>query len=729
LRKVLQQNALSQTEPCPDIGAEIAPGGGELPPTSEELIAAALDGGEITYEESLRYRALALFADPRLPEEYASPVIDWEAGTELFGEIDANEGTLSTQLLADLEEFRARPNDPSSIHFDTPAAEGEAVPQGVNRAWRTALVPGTDARVWALGPPGAEQTYVNLVSTVWSHFLGVFAYPNPDQAGDPNAVVNPDGAIDFYFVNPGVDPRYAPCNVPNPSPTSCIAASDYGMARRALPFVSNTSSGYLIANAGQIGADPLADDNLVDTIAHELAHVSQYAYDKSESSWLYESTATWVAYRIMLDMGRTPDYAYDMAERLYDVLDKPLTDETGANPKYRSWLFFQHAAMVAGDDVVSDVWENARPLGIDGIDAVDAAFSLDEHFDDFTVRNWNVKPPLLERYRDAPDSTFPNSLLPNIDNGSNGYPFIGPADLFLDLPVEPLSARYYRYTFGPSVRHIIFENNLVETPGAHVWLLKKISGDWKPPEDMAGSPVQTWCRDSTTFDEDLEELIVVVSFSETSGPALNHHWPRVIGDQIACTFVEGTIRTIIHVQDDAHDVTYDSGTVNVRFRPRDIQDEPGNVQYDLAAGSGPVTWVGSGTYYDECTGEGQSTVAFPGGPFTGIELNAGYFVVVGPGDWHGGIITAFDPSAVMTVTCPGDPPTVTTAAFQAGHLLHILMEPNLDEGPETVYRGNCFYQFGPMTSTFTWDLRNTGVAPSAAEAALPSAPTHCVGFP
>lgn len=300
--------AVSQEDGCGAIGE---PGGPEeIPPTSEALIAAALEASDITYEDSLRFRAFALYNDPRLPEEFRSPIMDLEAASALFAEVYDAEGQLSQSLLDDLAPFRARPNDPISVLYDVPIAG--AAPQGA-LAWQSALVPGTDARVWAFGPPGAQEPFIDAVSMVWNSFLGTFAYPNPDQTGDPSPAINPDTAIDIYVVDiNGIDPRADDCQQ---NPSWCTVGSRDGFAQRAAPFVSNKSSGYLVINARSGG-----QDNLVDTVAHELAHVSQFAYDRNESLWLMESTATWVAYRVMLDLGKTPQWEYNRAEELFQSL-------------------------------------------------------------------------------------------------------------------------------------------------------------------------------------------------------------------------------------------------------------------------------------------------------------------------------------------------------------------------------------------------------------------------
>lgn len=205
--------------------------------------------------------------------------------------------------------------------------------------------------------------------------------------------------------------------------------------------------------------------------------------------------------------------------------------------------------MVAGDGIVSAVWQDATALGTDDIDSVDAVFPLDEHFDDFAVRNWNDD-PVATQYKDAPDLTFPD-IHPELDRDIT---VSGEADYTLDLPVEALSARYYRYVFQGPVRHIIFENNLVGTDHARVWLLENIGGDWKPPTDMEGKAVKTWCRDHQNqqqiFDQDLREVIVIVSYSALSGPPLEHPRPRVIADEIACLEVFGTVYARLDVEND-----------------------------------------------------------------------------------------------------------------------------------------------------------------------------------
>ncbi|MGZ3668162.1 MAG: hypothetical protein ACXVDA_27170, partial [Ktedonobacterales bacterium] len=276
----------SQQTGCPHVGEA-------LPPvqTSEQLIAGALTNGDISYEDSLRYRAFALFGDPRLPDEYRSPIIDWEAAANLFGEVDEQESQLSPGLLADLAPYRARPNDPVSI-FNT-ASSSSIGPAAVGE-WVGEAVPGTGVRVWIKGSAAELVPYKSALTSVWNALPGIFPYPTPDQPGDPTTAINPDNAIDVYIVDAtDLDPRNTPC-IENPNYVWwCHISNNNGLAMRAPPNANRKSSGYLLVNKSRQGND------FIDTTAHELTHIAQFSFDNREESWLSESTATWSEYKVL----------------------------------------------------------------------------------------------------------------------------------------------------------------------------------------------------------------------------------------------------------------------------------------------------------------------------------------------------------------------------------------------------------------------------------------------
>jgi hypothetical protein len=515
------------------------------PPLSETLIAAALAAGTITYEQSLLYRALALYDSPGLPEAFRSPVPDMGAATALLGEISQKEAELSPALLEKLAPYRARPADPISI-FNQPPGQGSLgivyavatpAPTTPAPAWMSQLVAGTGARVWVKASPDADAqltAFADVVAKVWEQLPAVFRYGNPDEPGDPDLSVNPDDAIDIYFVETGtIDTRREPC-VADPGDPDCVFSGARGYAAPARPFVGTTSSGYVVVDAG------LPDVQLPDTTAHELTHVGQNAYDWNESEWLAESTATWAAYRVMKKLNLLParEYGRLTEANFFAELDLPLAApaEHSASHSYASWLFFLFASMEAGDAIVTKVWEAAAAEGVQSEKAVDQAFPFDTHFADFAVRNWN-QDPVTPQYRDA-DATFPTGLKPKIELRGPTV-MTGAGESPLNQGVPPLSSLYFAYTFEDAVRRVTFENAFAGVAHAHVWAIKKIGATWAEPEDWTRSAKKEFCRDVT--DQNLTELVIIVSDSDMQ-TMVSAPDTRVVAETTGCVGWVGEIR-------------------------------------------------------------------------------------------------------------------------------------------------------------------------------------------
>ena len=278
-------------------------------PTSEELIAAALKAGEITYEESLLARAYAIYDDPRLQKDFRSPIVDWEAGSALFIEVAAKEPTLSKGLLAALAPFRVRPNDPISI-YNRPRAEVVKAQLSLHDDWEGRLVTGTSFRLWNKGALARRADYDGMIRRVWRVFDQFFPYPLADD-GTFASTINPDGAIDIYLVDgQALDPRTAACQPPvKPEDVGdCSLMGDRGLAHLANSATGAGASGYVIINRG------LSDDDTIDTIAHELAHVTQVKFDRGESPWLMESTGDLGRVQGLEDSGYHPGMGVRLAE-------------------------------------------------------------------------------------------------------------------------------------------------------------------------------------------------------------------------------------------------------------------------------------------------------------------------------------------------------------------------------------------------------------------------------
>jgi nitrogen fixation-related uncharacterized protein len=651
-----------------------------IPRTSEEVIADALKKGDIGYEESLLQRAYAIFDDPRLDPLFRSPVMNWDAASELFVEVDAKEAMLSAGLLAALEPFRVRPNDPRSI-VNRPRAEivRTQQPHGSAIGWIGRAVPNTNLRIWIKGSPVDLDPYEPLFEAVWREFQGIFSYPDDDDPG-PDLATNPDGAIDFYLIHGReIDPRVDYCLDANSNPLWCTIGATGGVTKPANPRGFRKSSAYVLLNRSMLN-----EDILVDAIAHELAHVTQFGYDNQENSWLKDSTASWVAYRVMKKLRRNPRVSYDYAARFMKGLHLSLDRiDRQEHNQYDSWLFFFYASTELGDHIVEEVWRQAERGGFDNIKAVNAVIPLDTHFPQFTVRNWNrAEPgPAYPTW----DRTFRPGLMPD---PINLMP-TSPAMMTLDDPLPKLSAQYYHYTaFDENVRRITLQNFYAPVPDAHIWALKKVGSDWKMPEDWSRSPTKVLCRDLP--DDDVSELVLIVSNSSMTDP-LPGPQPRVVTEEVGCETIEGTASATLRLRDPngSVDVNYVASLTTVQFKPRTVQDQEFNVQYDLLPTS--VVWSVTGREGD-CTINGRAVVNIPS--FIDQELDPvrpawGYLNVVSKegGDFHSIHIAASDPAARATKTCPGDPPRITRVGFQSYYLSKILTQTNTHRGSDVIYSG------------------------------------------
>ncbi len=657
--------------------------------TSETLIAEALKAGSISYEESLLNRAYAIVDDPRLDPAFRSPVIDWAAWAPLLAEINAKEKTLSQSLLQDLQPFRVRPNDPASI-FNRSKADVVRVQLQPSLEWEGALVSGTRVRLWNKGPLANRAHYDAMIRRVWNVMESFFPHPLPDS-GTPRSNVNPDAAVDVYLVDAqSVDPRTPRCQqVPiNPDHVEECTLGD-PTDRGAAPH------DYVIVKT------QLSDDAFIDTVAHELSHVRQLQYDAAEPLWLRENTATWVGYKVMKALRLVPNWEYDWVKyqtkppdlrELFNTLDLPLDQE---GKKYAAWLFFYYASMEKGDDVVKNIWELAatRP-GADGIRAVNAIVPFDLHFPAFALRNWNQE--TVPRKYETRDDTFRPNVTPR---DILERPLKAPGNVEIEGAIPHLAAAYYRFTFDNVIRKVAFQSlghSIPQgQPRPHVWALAKIKQDWKDPEDWTNATQRTFCRDLD--DENVTELILIVSNSDLDQQLVRQPKLRVIGEDVGCAYLDGRAKSTLRLKDDTQDVTYVSSDVSLRFRPRDEQpeltpDQPegtGNTEYDLMPTA--ITWTVSGTKHG-CAVDGRTIVNIPrylNQPLDPTRLAYGYLNVVSPrnGDYHSVQVRAMDPRDLVTVTCPGNPPTVTKEPFRADYLLNILQQTNTHEPGGVVFKG------------------------------------------
>jgi hypothetical protein len=514
-------------------------------PTSEELIANALAAGQIDIATSLTYRAYALYGDARLPEAYRSEVIDYEAGARLVADVHEQTPNLSPAILAEIGPILARPNDPISVFNQlSPAASRAMLASTWSAAARTATVswvsaPAADgaARVWIKDFPGAQEAMKifasEVVSPIWPKLLQFFRTPLPDD-GKPGNATNPDPAIDIYLVDfKDVDPRLASCAT-DPSGQGCRLPHAYGgWTPMTAPIFGNKSSAYMLVRADD---SPAGERQ---TIAHELFHAAQDAFDYDEApTWLGEATATWGEFRITRALGDDPTGAHEFLPAIFDELEQPLTT-FGDIHQYGAYLYFYFAQMECGcDDIVLKTWQLAAAPGKQGAQAIGQLLPFRDAFPEFALRSWN-KPPVHPLYNGPTDPTFPD-LQPPALGGLHEMTAASPP---VGLPslLDPLSAVYFHFTFNDAnIQQVVFDNSLVGQPDAAVQALVYLQGTgWQPARDWSAQKRVSFCRDQPN--KDILELVLIVSNSSVNKVLSAAKDPQLEAKPDPCANWAGTV--------------------------------------------------------------------------------------------------------------------------------------------------------------------------------------------
>ena len=98
---------------------------------------------------------------------------------------------------------------------------------------------------------------------------------------------------------------------------------------------------------------------MASSVAHELNHASQFAYDYAEGDFIYEASATWMEDKVFDSVN---DYSFFIAD-FQQAPDTTLSFATYTDTyMYGGAVFFHYMADLydaGGTTAVRDVWENS----------------------------------------------------------------------------------------------------------------------------------------------------------------------------------------------------------------------------------------------------------------------------------------------------------------------------------------------------------------------------------
>jgi hypothetical protein len=341
---------------CPVFAAD-APLG-----SSVRRIEAAYDAGGISFEQAITLKVLAVRKPQELPDAYRSTLaVDGKCAAMVMVEAARSMDKLSPAGQASLAEALARPNLSSSfnspgghfvIHYAT--VGGNAVPAGDTNSNSV---------------PDYVERVADYCDSSWRQMVDQYGYfPPPSDGGIGGGA----GLYDIYCLD---IPYYGYTAPEAPGPQAWNDYTSYiAVHNNFFGFPPNTDP-----DGPQLGAAKV-------TVAHELFHAVQFAYDVDESAWWMEHSSTWME-----------DQVYDTVNDNWNYLDGffpyPYASLMTFNGwhEYASFIWPRYLSENHGDSVMHDIWADC--ISTNAVTAIDNAMvargsSRSGAFAGFTAWNW-----------------------------------------------------------------------------------------------------------------------------------------------------------------------------------------------------------------------------------------------------------------------------------------------------------------------------------------------------
>ncbi|NNF97739.1 MAG: hypothetical protein HKM93_00010 [Desulfobacteraceae bacterium] len=363
-------------------------------PSSLQMIQVDQDEGKLDVDTAWLYRMQALFEPGKLPKAYQSktPIKDGDAPIREFFR---NRDRLSEQTLLKLRPYLVRPAHPDSIYYDDMTEPAEAdnltrflpwptmahaedtddprpvMPESVTCGSTDMLLFWAPKRYVSAAKAAAAKIDQYDIYNQFTKLMGREPLDDYDalfQNDGPNdqAKNGGDGRIDIYMI-----------------PSAQAAAGGYGgrcLSTAWRSGVGNTnrkSSAYILIDRNIKG------DLLAATLAHELFHAFQCAFDALDDSWWEEATANWSEDYIKNSWNFEQDDIKHAFNRGKNRL-KSLT-LVNDNHEYGIYIYPYFLSKEYGDEVIADIWRACETKS--SLDALDEAVpdGLDESLKRFAV--------------------------------------------------------------------------------------------------------------------------------------------------------------------------------------------------------------------------------------------------------------------------------------------------------------------------------------------------------
>lgn len=515
------------------------------PPTSQDLLAAAVARGDIDYPTSLLYRAWALFADSRLPAAYDGEA--WQGHDDgLFVEIAGAWSLLPTQIQDALTPFVTRPTEPGSYWH--PGAPGLAARAAEPNAVECPYQPGASLPDWRYtetdhfvvwscggGDPdtdvdAARRTYAaGVAEEVYAAMVPEAGAPKGDSfPGGPS----PTSRIDVYLVSPRLCKSRGGSCAPLPleddgSPVLAAVATTPPCGPGPLGALS--ASSYMVLDRERVGPPPASGPwPLRYTFAHEFFHVLENAQNleaqggscpggqpqENVQSWLVEASAEWAAWAYFPHDG--PDDRVQLFRQFQTRGPSvSLRSLAGLHP-YEAYLYPFFVQQEGGARAAfAKLWKSGdgarTPAQLD--DRLNQVLPFEQHFRDFAVRNFNTTAaelpgdplPLAQRHQQL-DPVLPENLRPAVLEPT--VTLLAPTQLERPAALAALSAQYERYAVDADTRWVKLDFQTLANSGfVQADVIVNVGGTWERRK-LPGLTFE-FCRDDP--EDDISAFYLVLS--------------------------------------------------------------------------------------------------------------------------------------------------------------------------------------------------------------------------
>jgi hypothetical protein len=139
--------------------------------------------------------------------------------------------------------------------------------------------------------------------------------------------------------------------------------------------------------------------------------------------------------------------------------------------------------------------------------------------------------------------------------------------------------------------------------------------------------------------------------------------PSLQGRNVGCTNWEGSASV---VESQVAGTVFTAGVTNLRFELKEDQGNQDRYVFYTLVESSSVDWAISGTHYG-CTVKGEMHVEPADGTLTPGRVSGSLVLVLRENDYEGSI-SAYDPDAEYTATCPPPSTGALNLAFGARHI-------------------------------------------------------------